>query len=366
VPTPTLNDRDPITRPGRVISLPVSGIRSAAQAPTLSGSPDAGGRDPGTRVETGTRISGTSHLGTAEAAGSVRGATTLRPTGTGERLAGTLLFGQYRLVDPPQVDPAFPGPFHAIDVFRNNEVALHRCTRVAPGTEDPAIDRVRALVAVPEHPHLVTVHGMVQDRTSRFVVTDWVTGIPLSRANAASGRAVGTHPDRPHPEWLRILDQVGAALTHLHEQDPELSHGALTADRVLLTPTGRAVVVGTEAGPPRRLRRVQDRTHPDHAPELDFGWPPMPATDVYALARIAGQLLTGAAAGLGPRLDGRSWPDGGAWHGGGTEEGLGGRQNSRSRTAARLARVVGIGTAPDPADRPQSVREFLGLLHVAF
>src|SRR4029450_11045844 len=90
------------------------------------------------------------------------------------------------------------------------------------------------------------------------------------------------------------LEQAAEALEHLHGHDPAVVHGDVKPANLILTSSGRIVVVafGMSAPPPGDgLRRAGLAGYV--APEVAAGARPTAASDVYSFAATALALLTG-------------------------------------------------------------------------
>ena len=92
-----------------------------------------------------------------------------------------------------------------------------------------------------------------------------------------------------------LLGHAAAGLSHAHAQ---LVHGGLSPETIWLTASGRVKVsdLGLSAGLPAFAQRGGPRESPPglyFPPELARGAPATPAADVYSLAAVLYELLTG-------------------------------------------------------------------------
>lgn len=116
-----------------------------------------------------------------------------------------------------------------------------------------------------------------------------------------AGESVAAHHERlavaEVPYVLHVLRGAGSTLAYLH--DSGAVHGALTADTLWTTPTGRLWMLEWQWAVPR------GEVPPGLAPDIDpapappewrsGGWNPTPASDQWQLAAICFALLTGEA-----------------------------------------------------------------------
>ena len=127
---------------------------------------------------------------------------------------------------------------------------------------------------------------------------DWIEGTDLEALLEREGRP-GLDPARA----IDYLEQAAEALEHLHAHDPPVVHGDVKPANLILTSSGRVVVVdfGLSSTPTDDPRRAG--TAGFVAPEVAAGARPTPASDVYSFAATALALLTGdrppGRAGLG-------------------------------------------------------------------
>ncbi len=165
------------------------------------------------------------------------------------------------------------------------------------------------------HPHIVPLIDFWRDPDGAYLVLGLLPGGSLEDA-LASG-PVDSAAGR------RFLAQVGSALDHAHSQG--LFHGDLKPGNVLLDGAGNAYL--SDFGIAARLLDSQMAVSLSSAPhyrapeEPDTG--PTPATDLYALGVLAGELLEGT-----PELES----------------------------------VLSRASAPNPADRFEAAGEFLSAL----
>jgi serine/threonine-protein kinase len=160
--------------------------------------------------------------------------------------------------------------------------------------DDPELrerfDREASALARLEHPNVVRLYDVLEDRGQTVLVLELVEGDGLHRI--ASGRRLGWE------EVRRYCAPVAAGLAHAHARG--VVHRDLAPSNVLVERgTGRVVV--TDFGLARLVRSttslpvsgVLAGTPEYWAPEQAAGEPTGPATDLYALGCILFQLVTG-------------------------------------------------------------------------
>src|SRR4051812_42653429 len=158
-------------------------------------------------------------------------------------------------------------------------------------TDDDArrdlLDEARMLVKLPPHPSLPTMRGdFAIDETHHAIVMDWIEGQNLSELLEAKGT-----PGLPATDVAVYVTQAAAALDHLHANVPPIVHGDVKPSNLLITATGRVVLVDFGIARPAGAR-VDAGTRGFVAPEVPRGDPTTPAVDVYGLAATACALLT--------------------------------------------------------------------------
>ena len=119
------------------------------------------------------------------------------------------------------------------------------------------------------------------------VISDLVVGADLAVVLGARG---GLTRD----EAARLLDDLGAALAHLHERS--MAHGDVAAANVIVDTDGRPVLIDLLGGV------LETGTESSVAPERGTGGPATAAADVYSLAALLRQCAAGSPA-LAERLD---------------------------------------------------------------
>ena len=170
----------------------------------------------------------------------------------------------------------------------------------------------------------------------RYVIAmDWIEGTDLEALLDVDGR-----PGLDPALAIGYLEQAAEALEHLHTHDPPVVHGDVKPANLILTSSGRVVLVdfGLSSTPTDELRRAGTAGYV--APEVAAGARPTAASDVYSLAATAVALLTGEP------------PSGGAPSWGAIE---------RERIPA-LERIVRPNLATDPARRDASAAAFVARL----
>jgi formylglycine-generating enzyme required for sulfatase activity len=150
------------------------------------------------------------------------------------------------------------------------------------------------------HPNIVRVIDWDRDGQTVFMTMEYLDGTPLKFRMKRDATA----PTVPRDEAFSLIRQIVAALEFAH--DKHIVHGDLKPGNVILTSTGLAKVI--DFGIARFLRRPHedDLNDPEDwrgsfsaltphyaSPEMHDGADPDPRDDVYALACIAHELLTG-------------------------------------------------------------------------
>ena len=218
----------------------------------------------------------------------------------------------------------------AIDHRHDRAVAL-KVRRLTPDiSRDRVLAEGRALLAVRPHPALPTVRDdFFLDDETYVLVMDWVEGTQLGKFIAERG-----DPGLTLGTVLGGLEAIAGALDHLHEHRPEVIHGDVRPENILLGAGGRLTLV---YGVGSTGSATGDIASPYRAPELASGLPSR-ATDVFGLAASAVFAITGA-----PPL--RDEPI--VWHGVAPD------------LSKHLDRVVRRALDPDPTRRPPTASDFV-------
>jgi WD40 repeat protein/class 3 adenylate cyclase len=223
----------------------------------------------------------------------------------------------------------------AVDHLHGRQVAL----KVRPAADEASrtqlLSEARLLLSLSPHPGLPLVReDFFVDR--RYVIAlDWIEGRDLEALLDGEGRS-GLDPELA----IAYLRQAAEALEHLHTHDPPVVHGDVKPANLILTSSGRIVLVdfGVSSIPTDDLRRAGTAGYV--APEVAGGARPTAAADVYSFAATAHALLTGEP------------PSSGALSWGAIEDG---------RIPA-LERIVRSNLATDPARRDSSAAAFVARL----
>lgn len=135
------------------------------------------------------------------------------------------------------------------------------------------------------HPNVLPLLDSWRDPKGAYLVTPWVPGGSVRRALR--------HGPWSLPATLRMIEQVGAALSSAHRRG--VVHGDVKASNVLLDDEGNALLTDFAVA----TRAVDAAGAPQTAapasisPEERAGRPLSPASDVYALGVLAVEALTG-------------------------------------------------------------------------
>jgi eukaryotic-like serine/threonine-protein kinase len=225
------------------------------------------------------------------------------------------------------------------------EVAVKRLHADSPEDVEQRFNREAKLGASLNHPNLVSVFDTATDDEGVLIVMEYVDGEPLSRL-------LRRGPLRPEEARRMVLD-VGEALDHAHAQG--VIHRDVKPANVLIREDGVTKLadlgIATASDGTKITRSgIVLGTAAYMAPEQLEGRPLGPAADVYALAAIAFEALSGRKpregttpveiahqlATEGPPDLSAAWPN-------------------APRAAAE---VLKRGMANDPAGRPDSAGAF--------
>ena len=211
-----------------------------------------------------------------------------KETGPQTELAGRLIAERYRLVE--RIDRG-----GTAEVWRARDERLDRdvAVKILGAAADPAFrDRftteARRAASV-SHPNIVTVFDEGQDGNDAFIVMEDVRGRSLRDVIAERGAL-------PPVEAVAIVRQIADALDATHRAG--LVHLDVKPANVIVDGAGTAKL--TDFGIARAARDSEERelvgTARYIAPERVEGRPVTPRSDVYGLALVAFELLTGTPA----------------------------------------------------------------------
>ena len=194
------------------------------------------------------------------------------------------------------------------------------------------------MIARLEHPHVVALYDYWRDPDGAYLVMRWLRGGSLQAA-------LERGPWNAEPA-LRLLDEIGAALSYAHRQG--VVHGDLKPSNVLLDEEGHAYL--SDFGIAARLA---DPCHPGQvssapayvAPESLETESLDPGADLYSLGLLTHELLSGRP----PPMDG----------------GLPSLHDLRPELPEALDEVIARATAVDPVSRHDSVGAFLAAVRGA-
>ena len=276
-----------------------------------------------------------------------------------------LLAGRYRKIEPIGMG-GMARVFLAQDERLGRRVAIKQLHAESPAEAAERFEREAKLGASLNHPNLVSVFDIATDAESVLIVMEYVEGETLKDAVAAGPLRV--------PRVVSIVHDVAAALGHAH------SHGVVHRDvkpaNILLRNDGvtkladLGIATAAEGTSITRSGMVLG-TASYVAPEVLDGQKAGPAADVYALAAVAFEAVSGRKALLGetpmeiahkvvssPPPDLReAWPDAPAGAAEALLRGMARRPEDRFSSAGELATAFqrGLsraGAAGGPPARP--------------
>jgi serine/threonine protein kinase len=158
-------------------------------------------------------------------------------------------------MDPALAPPAAPAPatfedglgerYKVVDRARNEPVEVFRLRSEltsVPAFEFALRERVSRLAAFrhPCYAHVRSVERLKDPSSTLALVSDVTAGVRLSELLVFAERA---HVTLDIDAALCLLRQLVPAVALLHEIGPEITHGGLAAERIMVTPGARIIIV---------------------------------------------------------------------------------------------------------------------------
>ena len=161
----------------------------------------------------------------------------------------------------------------ALDHLHGRHVAL----KVRPVADDAShtdlLSEARLLLSLSPHPGLPLVREDFFVDERYVIAMDWIEGTDLEALLDVDGR-----PGLDPALTISYLEQAAEALEHLHTHDPRVVHGDVKPANLILTSSGRIVLVdfGLSSTPTDELRRAGTAGYV--APEVAAGATPTAAS----------------------------------------------------------------------------------------
>ena len=230
------------------------------------------------------------------------------------------------------------------------DLATARVT-VGTGSQRALVEKFRGkfireaqMIAGLDHPHIVRVYDVFEERGTAYYVMAYLEGDSLADRIKRNGAL-------PEGESLRFIRQVGSALSYLHGRN--CLHFDVKPSNILVNKMGQAVLI--DFGVSKHYDAAGGQTSSTPV-GISKGYAPLeqyqqaeistftPATDIYALGATLYTLVTGLVPPSAPEV---------------YEEGIGPMPDRISRTTREAIRMA---MSPRRKDRPQSVGAFLDFL----
>jgi serine/threonine protein kinase len=206
------------------------------------------------------------------------------------RPPGNLLAGRYRTLKRLG-SGGMATVLLAEDERLGRQVAVKRMHAESPEETAKRFRREAQLGASLNHPNIVSIFDIETDDEDVLIVMEYVPGGTLKDALARG--------PLPRAGALKILRGVASALDYAHQHD--IVHRDIKPANILLDADGRAKLADLGIATAAEVTRVTQTgsvlgTASYMAPERLDGQPGGPAVDVYGLATVAYEALTGRKA----------------------------------------------------------------------
>ena len=267
--------------------------------------------------------------------------------------SGSVLHNRYRLVRPLGRG-GMADVYLAFDEKRRAEVAIKLLREDL--AEDPEFlrrfQREAEALARLDHPYIVRFYSLERQGSTAFIVMDYIAGTTLRSHLAEAAGPL------PLAEVTSILRHIGSALQYAHNEG--FVHRDIKPGNIMLRQDGSALLSDfgiARAAEASTMTQGALGTPAYMSPEQILGRVPDARTDVYALGIVLHEMLTGRRPFLGESGTGTS-----------TSERVRDEHLHRSPPDPRLlnpslpadlAGIVVKAMAKDPAERWQSVEEFV-------
>jgi serine/threonine-protein kinase len=182
------------------------------------------------------------------------------------------------------------GEVYLAEPLSGGRVVAVKLLAPPPEGQEAALPPESHLLAASAHPHVVAVHDGGIYGVRPYLVQEYVEGTNL-RALMVAGQSW------PVERALPVLDAVALALGHIHSCG--ILHLDLKPENILCGPNGTLKI--TDFGLARPIRQADafvplgsaQGTLDYSAPEQLYGLPVGPRADLFAMATLAYELLTG-------------------------------------------------------------------------
>ena len=219
----------------------------------------------------------------------------------------------------------------AVDEVHERRVAIKTRELTSDDDERAARSEAATLYRMVPHPSLPVLREDFIEGHAYHLVFDWIDGVDLETLIRRDGE-----PGLPDEQIVAWLSQVSSAIDHLHQHEPPVIHRDVKPANVIVTRSGRVVLVDLGLSALHDARAAGTRAY--LAPEVAAGEVAAPAADLYGLAATAYHAYFGE-----PPSD-RAFLDG-----------------ARGR-AVQIATAVRRGLSPDPGRRPPTASAFMAQL----